>query len=330
MLPSPNPKRNKTESNSAIHHSDRNSDKRKSARETQSLGAGIPDPNASESGCPKQNAYPTATLIVQAFTAAFAFLAFCAAAYYASIASKQLDETRNNAATELRAYVSVQAEHGDAVTLVTDPKANETRVSISFFNAGQTPAHNFHTDFATGGVSKSTGSFNGDHIQRYQTVGNGPFSGLTAGGGGSDIPAKSVHIEYLPTEQMPTKNEWDEIIGAKRNFWIYGNYEYCDEFGGYHCQMLSFEYQTSPRSGFVPSMFMDQGCFSQPVVPPDEPAPIKVLKRCPQPEEQKQAQSYADSNAGKVFPAHTGKSESGLVQFNGAGRSDKPTATPTK
>jgi hypothetical protein len=225
--------------------------------------------------------------------------------------------SRENATVELRAYVSVQAEHDDALNLVTDPKTKETRVSISFFNAGQTPAHNFHADFATGGVSKSTGRFNGDHIQHYQAVGEGPFRGITAGGGGADIPAKSVHTEYLPTEQMPTEKEWNEIIGAQRHFYIYGNYQYCDEFGGYHCQMLGFEYQTSPRSGFVPSMFMDMDCFTQPVVPPNEPAPMKVLKRCPQPEEQKKAQAYADSNAGKVFPAHP--------EMMG-----KPVATPTK
>ena len=224
---------------------------------------------------------------------------------------------RENAAIELRAYVSVQAEHGDAVNLVTDPKTNETRVSISFYNAGQTPAHNFHDSVGTGGVSKSTGGFGGDRIQRYQFVGNGPFSGGTASGGGLDIPAKSVHTEYLPTEQMPTEQEWSEIVKGGKFFTIYGNYQYCDEFGGYHCRTLQFDYEVSPRAGFVPSSFMDMNCFDQPVVPPKEPTAVKVLKRCIQPEEQKQAEAYADSNAGKAFPPHP--------EMIG-----RPTATPTK
>jgi hypothetical protein len=222
----------------------------------------------------------------------------------AAIAANKL--ARENAAIELRAYVSVRAEHGDAVTLVGDPKTKETRVLISFYNAGQTPAHNFRNAFATGGVSKSTGRFDrGDDIERYRTVGTGPFSGLIAGGGGLDIPARSTYTDYLPTEQMPTEKEWREIEnGRKPLFTIWGNYQYCDEFGGYHCRMLSFRYQTSPRSGFVPSSFTDMDCHTPPVVPPKEPAPVKVLTRCAQPEEEDSAQAYADSNAGKVFPGH--------------------------
>jgi hypothetical protein len=265
-----------------------------------------------------------------------------AVVYYACIAAHQLSQmrqtvrqaiaanqlARDNAALELRAYVSVQAEHGDAVKLVQDPKTNETRVSISFYNAGQTPAHNFRDAFATGGVSKSTGSFNGDQIQRFQFVGKGPFSGGRSGGGGPDIPARSAHTEYLPIEQMPTEKEWDEIRTGKKTFFtIWGDYEYCDEFGGYHCRMLQFDYHISPQMAFVPSTFMDMDCLPKPVVPPDEPASVKVLRRCRQPEEEKESEKYADSNAGKVFPAHTGKSESGRVQFNGV---TFPTATPTK
>lgn len=243
------------------------------------------------------------------------------------------DLAREHAAIELRAYVNVQAEHGDAVILVADPKTKETRVSISFYNAGQTPAHNFRDSFATGGVSKSTGSFSGDKIQRFQAVGNGPWRGVMSGGGGPDIPARSAHTEYLPTDQMPSEKEWDDIEQGKKTLTIWGNYEYCDEFGGYHCRMLQFDYQITPKAGFVPSSFTDMNCFTQPAVPPDEPAPMKVLTRCRDLEEQKKDQAYADSNAGKVFPAHTGKSESGVVQFNGVsfgkGR-NKPTATPTK
>jgi hypothetical protein len=179
---------------------------------------------------------------------------------------------------------------------------NESKVigiAIYFFNGGRTLAHNFIASVATGGLSSSTGKFDSPEITRFVVV-DGDFRGMSFGGGGVDIPAESTYVQYVNPKQLPTEQELSEIRKGKE-FRIFGAYAYCDEFGEYRCRRLSLDYDSN-LSDFVPRPFMDMHCFDQPVSPPPEPSRLLALKRCEQPEEEKQADAVADANAGKVFP----------------------------
>ena len=117
--------------------------------------------------------------------------------------------------------------------------------------------------------------------------------------GGIDISAGSMHPEYIDVGGM-TDQKLDDINKGKW-FSIEGFYAYCDEFGAYRCRHLALKYD-STLADFVAGPLMDIDCYNGPSVPPQEPASLRVLKRCQQPDENDQAETYADSNAGKVFP----------------------------
>jgi hypothetical protein len=172
-------------------------------------------------------------------------------------------------------------------------------IAIYFFNGGKTPAHNFVTSIATGGLSSSTGKFDSPEISRFVVV-DGVFGGMRIGGGGIDLPAQSTYAKYVDVKQLPTAKELGEIRKGKE-FNIVGAFAYCDEFGEYRCRSLYLTYDPH-LSDFVPGPFMDMHCFDQPVSPPPEPSRLLALKRCVRPEEEKQAGAIADANAGKVFP----------------------------
>jgi hypothetical protein len=209
----------------------------------------------------------------------------------------------DNARTDLRAYVSVGGGPNHSLAeIIEDPATKRAVVPIYFFNGGRTPAYNFIATFATGGLKQSTGHLSEPNISRFDVV-SGAFKGARMGGGGINIPAGSVHIEYLADKNALT---WSDLkdINRGQSFSIYGEYAYCDEFGEYRCRRLALSYDNKSAT-FVPGPFMDMDCFTSPVVPPKEPGAMLVLKRCEQPDERKKEAEAADANAGKVFPAAT-------------------------
>ena len=47
-----------------------------------------------------------------------------------------------------------------------------------------------------------------------------------------------------------------ELADASIDFFLFGNFAYCDIFGGYHCQGFMARYRPAPVGGFIPETFL--------------------------------------------------------------------------
>lgn len=220
-----------------------------------------------------------------------------------------------NAVKELRAYISVGAPGQKMAEIHVVPRTGVVSIPVLFFNGGRTPAHHFLATIETqrGGYhdvrpAEITEIDNikrdAPHIERfiYLTHVTRPNYG------GLDVAANStvtvfarsdITAQDLKPDNGPVVN-WGPIVR------VLGTFEYCDEFGGYHCNEIDLTYDKSAQT-FASGWYMDIDCGLGPVVPHGwRSEAVRVLTRCEQPSEQNQAQKEADQNAGKIFfPAST-------------------------
>ncbi len=89
---------------------------------------------------------------------------------------------------------------------------------------------------------------------------------------------------------------------------LLGTFEYCDEFGGYHCNELDLKYDKGTKTFAANLQYMDVDCRLGPIThmrSRTRNVTVQILYRCEQPDEQDQAQREADQNAGKKLRAAT-------------------------
>jgi hypothetical protein len=180
--------------------------------------------------------------------------------------------------------------------VIEDHKTHRLRIPVYFFNGGRTPARNFRASVTYSGHNSKESIDLG--LARFEIV-SGPFRGGFLSSGGVDIPAQSTYVQYLDPDDTPTKK-----MLANPLIHLFGRYAYCDEFGRFHCQALGLTYDKT-LSRFKPGPFMGMDCPPSPAVPSPQPASVRVLKRCKQPQEEKTIQAIEELNAGRVFPPVT-------------------------
>jgi hypothetical protein len=240
--------------------------------------------------------------------------------------------THVNAVKDLRAYISVGAPPDYKMAEIKiDPKTGGISMPVYFFNGGRTPAHHFMANIRTHFVHAHDSARitlmndikrDGPHIERFvyfDNLGNSDRSNS----GGFDIAANSPHrveahiIDMSPQDRTDIQNGGGKIVvpvqgGTKQypflTIRLFGTFEYCDEFGGYHCNELDLIYDKDTKTFGPGSQNMDVDCNLGPVthVPYRyKSVAARILTRCEQPAEEEQAQREADQNAGKKFPVAT-------------------------
>jgi hypothetical protein len=190
-------------------------------------------------------------------------------------------------------------------------------IPVYFFNGGRTPAHHFIAIIRTH-VRHAHDADNpyvvmdeikktGRHITRYEYLDNGERSDS----GGIDIAANSPHIEYaqIMTPNMTHEDLTGVLPPGERMLGVIsllGTFEYCDEFGAYHCTELDLVYNRSKKR-FESGPHMEFDCNLGPVtsVPymygRERKYAVRILRRCEQLNEQEQSQREADKSAGKII-----------------------------
>ena len=237
-------------------------------------------------------------------------------------ARRAVSAVHENAVKDSRAYVSVG---GPMAEMKIDPKTGVT-IPVYFFNGGRTPAHHFIATIRTHFVyAHDQGSLltviegikrDGPHIERFKYLDNGERSNSA----GIDIPANSQYsvnaqLDMSPRDLTDILNGGGKIVvpaqgGPKQypflSIRLLGTFEYCDEFGGYHCNEVDLKYDKGTKTFAANPQCMDVDCRIGPITQMPyrtRNVAVEILHRCEQPDEQDQAQREADQSAGKIIPA---------------------------
>jgi hypothetical protein len=235
--------------------------------------------------------------------------------------------THVNAVKDLRAYISVGGPPDNKMAEIKiDPKTGTISLPVYFFNGGRTPAHHFIANLRTHFVHAHDNAQitvmddikrDGPHIERFVYLDNGGRSDSD----GFDIAANSLHYVNAHNDDMNPQDRTDILNGGGKivvpaqggttqypflTIMLLGTFEYCDEFGGYHCKELDLIYNKDNKT-FGPSSSpnMDADCNLGPITHVPYrlgSAAATILTRCEQPAEEDQAQQKANQNAGKTFP----------------------------
>jgi hypothetical protein len=239
-------------------------------------------------------------------------VAAVAATTTANAAETSISITHENAVKELRAYISVGAPGQKLANISLEPKTGAMSIPVYFFNGGHTPAHHFMATIETarGGyhdvqpaeIREIDNIKRGaPHIERFMYL----THGTRLNSGGLDVAANSTVTVYARSDitAQDLKENKGPVVDWGPVVRLVGTFEYCDEFGGYHCNEIDLAYDKLNKT-FVRDRYMDVDCGLGPVVPRGwRSEAMRVLTRREQPSEQDQAQREADQNAGKIFPA---------------------------
>ncbi len=190
-----------------------------------------------------------------------------AAFQYCAMVQANRETDRNFRASE-RPYVSIGNRDGTIAEL-SWTKDSKPTIRLYFFNAGRSPALNFTVSAMVWPEWQLP-----KHIERYKWTEGGQVH-WNFSMGARDIPAESLDVETVyPSGQLPGYKFKDpNILGAQ------GTYEYCDEFGGWHCQAFMVQYDWSLERFFVA---MNNACED---THDTVPRNATILPRCEQPGE---------------------------------------------
>jgi hypothetical protein len=193
-----------------------------------------------------------------------------------------------------RPYISLGKADGTVAEYIP-PSEGQEKGTILFYlqNSGPVAAPSFLVNVAR---RLSDSPFlpgqerDARHIQRVQLLREGtPVGGIFTVG--SAIGANSVHVEMVDREWIPTVGEWQLIASGqpKNLFSLVGNFEYCDRWGEYYCEIFTVQYQPPPVSRFTATTLPCPSDFP-PVYDPKERFQfpgytVELLPRCRQPEE---------------------------------------------
>ena len=193
----------------------------------------------------------------------------------AYVTALQTTERANATAlqTTERAYVTFGSKSGELGEFIDNPKPGERRIIVlHFYNSGGSIARHLAIHAVTdNGVPMSS-------RHRFQ----GPRGDIVSTGMSieRDLAADAEHLEYIisPWSQRELAD-----MGEGKRFSVFGQFEYCDIFGAYHCQGFSTNYLPNIKQ-FVPSTA--QQCVFEPTGPNETPGKgYKEIEPCEQPNE---------------------------------------------
>jgi len=188
-----------------------------------------------------------------------------------------LETTERANATALqtteRAYVTFGSKSGELGEFIDNPKPGERRIIVlHFYNSGGSIARHLAIHAVTNnGVPMSS-------RHRFK----GPRSDIVSTGTSieRELAADAEHVEYIVSPWSP--RELADMAEGKR-FSVFGQFEYCDIFGTYHCQGFSTNYLPNIKQ-FVPGTA--QLCVFEPAGPKERPGKgYKEIEPCEQPNE---------------------------------------------
>ena len=150
--------------------------------------------------------------------------------------------------TTERAYVTFGSGDGlfaDFGSVTTD---NKPIIILHFLNSGRSVARHFAVNVETN-IDRSGSELSYRH--RFKRPGD---IRTDSPANESDIAGGAEQLVYVtdPTF-LKTKKE---LADASIDFFLFGNFAYCDIFGGYHCQGFMARYRPAPVGGFIPETFL--------------------------------------------------------------------------
>jgi hypothetical protein len=200
--------------------------------------------------------------------------------------------------TTERAYVALGSKSGEFGEFIDSPIPGDKRIIVlHFYNSGHTTARHLAIHAAT----DNPGSMSSRH--RFE----GPHGEIVSTGASieRDLAAGAEHLEYIPSPW--SQRELADMAEGKQ-FSVFGQFEYCDIFGTYHCQGFSTNYLPNIKQ-FVPSPALP--CVFEPIAPTERPGKgYKEIEPCEQPNEP--VLLNPQSHSARPVDAEDPKAEKGL------------------
>jgi hypothetical protein len=159
----------------------------------------------------------------------------------ATRAAKAAEESnrvaRDNARADLRAYVSLGDKKGRLLTIY------KGILTLFFYNTGRTPARHLFVQFD---LDPNGTPFR--HLERITIVGGWAKGGMVFSPSGPEIPSGEVVSIAQPARLTQPKPMPITTLAVNR---IYlGHFEYCDIFGGWHCDTFQVRYSKDTGIGY--------------------------------------------------------------------------------
>jgi hypothetical protein len=175
--------------------------------------------------------------------------------------------------TTERAYVTFGSKSGELGEFIDNPMPGEKRlIVLHFYNSGHSTARHL----AIHAVTDNPGPMSSRH--RFK----GPQGDIVSTGTSieRDLAAGAEHLEYIISPW--SQRELADMAEGKR-FSVFGQFEYCDIFGTYHCQGFSTSYLPNIKQ-FVSSPAAS--CTFELTGPTERPGKgYKEMEPCEQPNE---------------------------------------------
>ena len=193
----------------------------------------------------------------------------------AYVTALQTTERANATALETteRAYVTFGSKNGELAEFIDNPMPGERRIIVlHFYNSGGSIARHLaiHAVTDNGVPMPSRHRFKGPRGDIVST-------GVSIE---QDLAADAEHLEHIISPW--SQKELADMAQGER-FSVFGQFEYCDIFGTYHCQGFSTNYLPNIKQ-FVPSTA--QPCILEPTGPKEIPGKgYKEIEPCEQPNE---------------------------------------------
>jgi hypothetical protein len=175
--------------------------------------------------------------------------------------------------TTERAYVTFGSKSGELGEFIDNPMPGEKRIIVlHFYNSGYSTARHL----AIHAITDNQSPMSSRH--RFK----GPRGDIVSTGTSieRDLAAGTEHLEYIisPWSQRELAN-----MAEGERFSVFGQFEYCDIFGTYHCQGFSTNYLPNIKQ-FVSSPA--PSCTSESTGPTERPGKgYKEIEPCEQPNE---------------------------------------------
>jgi hypothetical protein len=161
--------------------------------------------------------------------------------------SQTLTETRGEFKAQQRAYIVLGSADGTLAKFgpIIDKASGKRIIILHAFNAGQTTARHFSVRAFANTAAKSP-----LWLHRHRWA--GPYGTMVSEWGQQmDLGAKAEHFEYLTDPKYLWTAQQLKVPNSLFN--VIGEFEYCDIFGGYHCESFALEYRPPPVDDFVGS-----------------------------------------------------------------------------
>jgi hypothetical protein len=174
--------------------------------------------------------------------------------------------------TTERAYVTFGSKSGELGEFVDNPMRGEKRIMVlHFYNSGHSTARHLAIHAVTDNLSPMSSR------HRFK----GPSGDIVSTGVSieRDLAAGAEHLEYIVS---PWSQKELADMAERDRFSVFGQFEYCDIFGTYHCQEFSTNYLPNVKQ-FVPSPALP--CVFEPTAPEGPDKSYKEIEPCEQPNE---------------------------------------------